>query len=77
MSDLPEFSRKVDLREITEKPVRLSATPQECAALARRFAISLHRAAQSASVVAASRNARNTGAMRCWMAVMAWASPTR
>lgn len=35
----PEFSRKVDLREITEKPVKLSATPEECAALARRFGI--------------------------------------
>lgn len=34
-----EFSRKVDLREIGDKPVKLSATPQECAALARRFGI--------------------------------------
>jgi uncharacterized metal-binding protein YceD (DUF177 family) len=41
MSDLPapEFSRKVDLREIGDKPVLLSATAQECAALARRFGI--------------------------------------
>ncbi len=35
----PEFSRKVDLREIGDKPVLLSATAAECAALARRFAI--------------------------------------
>jgi uncharacterized metal-binding protein YceD (DUF177 family) len=35
----PEFSRKIDLREIGEKPLRLSATPAECAALARRFGI--------------------------------------
>lgn len=41
MSDLPppEFSRKVDLREIGNAPVRFSATAEECAALARRFAI--------------------------------------
>jgi hypothetical protein len=41
MSELPppEFSRKVDLREIGDKPVVLSATPAECAALARRFGI--------------------------------------
>ncbi len=35
----PEFSRKVDLREIGDKPVHLSATAAECAALARRFGI--------------------------------------
>ena len=35
----PEFSRKVDIREIGNKPVQLSATPEECAALARRFGI--------------------------------------
>ena len=35
----PEFSRKVDLREIGDKPVVLSATAAECAALARRFGI--------------------------------------
>jgi hypothetical protein len=41
MSELPppEFSRKVDLREIGDKPVLLSATPEECTALARRFGI--------------------------------------
>jgi hypothetical protein len=46
MSDVPrpeanlaEFSRKVDIREIRDKPVQLSATPAECAALARRFGI--------------------------------------
>jgi uncharacterized metal-binding protein YceD (DUF177 family) len=41
MNDLPppEFSRKVDLREIGDKPVLLSATAEECAALARRFGI--------------------------------------
>ena len=46
MSELPppEFSRKVDIREIGEKPLHLSATPAECAALARRFAIvAIHR----------------------------------
>ncbi len=35
----PEFSRKVDIREIGDKPVRLSANAGECAALARRFGI--------------------------------------
>ncbi len=35
----PEFSRKIDIREIGDKPVHLSATAGECAALARRFGI--------------------------------------
>jgi len=35
----PEFSRKVDLREIGDKPLKLSANAEECAALARRFGI--------------------------------------
>lgn len=35
----PEFSRKVDIREIGDKPVLLSANAGECAALARRFGI--------------------------------------
>lgn len=34
-----EFSRLFDRRGITADPVRLAASPQECAALARRFAI--------------------------------------
>ena len=38
-SDLPpsEFSRMIDLRQITEAPVVLSASPDECRALAARF----------------------------------------
>jgi uncharacterized metal-binding protein YceD (DUF177 family) len=35
----PEFSRPVDLRQILAKPVELAATPEERAALARRFAL--------------------------------------
>ena len=35
----PEFSRLVSLRQITGKPVFLEADESECAALARRFAI--------------------------------------
>lgn len=35
----PEFSRRVDIREITDRPIQLSATSAECAALARRFGI--------------------------------------
>lgn len=35
----PEFSRRIDIREIGDKPVQLSADPAECAALARRFGI--------------------------------------
>lgn len=38
MSDT-EFSRVIDKRSITEAPVELTATPEECAALAKRFAI--------------------------------------
>ena len=33
----PEFSRLVDLRGIEDKPLVLVASPEECAALARRF----------------------------------------
>jgi len=35
----PEFSRPIDLRQIVTKPVSLEATPDERAALARRFAL--------------------------------------
>jgi len=35
----PEFSRPVDLRQITDRPVTLEATAEERAALARRFAL--------------------------------------
>jgi uncharacterized metal-binding protein YceD (DUF177 family) len=35
----PEFSRPFDLRELGRGPVELAATPVECAALARRFAL--------------------------------------
>lgn len=34
-----EFSRPVDLRQITAAPLTLSATPAECAALAERFGL--------------------------------------
>ncbi|MDE2302074.1 MAG: DUF177 domain-containing protein [Sphingomonadales bacterium] len=33
----PEFSRRVDIREIGPAPLHLAATAAECAALARRF----------------------------------------
>lgn len=39
MAEAPEFSRMVDRRSITAQPVTLTATEQECAALAERFAI--------------------------------------
>ena len=35
----PEFSRRVDIREIGDKPLELAASAAECAALARRFGI--------------------------------------
>lgn len=35
----PEFSRMVDRRALTIHPLRLEATAEECAALARRFAL--------------------------------------
>ena len=38
MSD-PEFSRPIDRRQITAKPVRLEADAGECAALAKRFGL--------------------------------------
>jgi uncharacterized metal-binding protein YceD (DUF177 family) len=34
---MSEFTRMIDLREIGNDPVVLTATPEECAALARRF----------------------------------------
>jgi len=37
MSDTPEFSRIIDIRHIEPKPVELTATPEECKALAKRF----------------------------------------
>lgn len=37
MSDTPEFSRIIDIRHLEPKPVELTATPEECKALAKRF----------------------------------------
>ncbi len=34
-----EFARPLDLRQITDRPVRMVATAEECAALAKRFAL--------------------------------------
>lgn len=36
---VPEFSRPIDLRQITDRPVRLEASPAERAALAARFGL--------------------------------------
>ena len=36
---MSEFTRMIDLREIGNAPVVLSATPEECAALAARFGL--------------------------------------
>lgn len=35
----PEFSRMLDVRQVSGRAVTLTATPEECAALARRFGI--------------------------------------
>jgi uncharacterized metal-binding protein YceD (DUF177 family) len=35
----PEFSRPVDVRQVEGKHMQLEATPEECAALAQRFAL--------------------------------------
>lgn len=37
MNDTPEFSRILDIRHLDPKPLVLTATPEECKALARRF----------------------------------------
>ncbi len=34
-----EFTRIIDIRHIEDKPVTLTATPEECKALAKRFAL--------------------------------------
>ena len=34
-----EFSREVDVRQVEGKHMQLAATPEECAALARRFGL--------------------------------------
>jgi uncharacterized metal-binding protein YceD (DUF177 family) len=39
MTGTPEFSRRIDLRAITTRPVRIEANADERAALARRFGI--------------------------------------
>lgn len=39
MADTSEFSRMVDRRSITAAPITLTASPEECIALARRFEI--------------------------------------
>ena len=36
---VPEFSRTLDTRQLPASPVALSATPEECAALAARFGL--------------------------------------
>jgi uncharacterized metal-binding protein YceD (DUF177 family) len=36
---MSEFTRMIDLREIGNAPVAVTATPAECAALAKRFAL--------------------------------------
>jgi uncharacterized metal-binding protein YceD (DUF177 family) len=35
----PEFSRIIEIRQIDDNPLTLAATPEECAALATRFAL--------------------------------------
>ncbi|MDE2406048.1 MAG: DUF177 domain-containing protein [Sphingomonadales bacterium] len=48
----PEFSRVIDLRSITDKPVALAATAPECAALARRFdLVAVHRLEATVTLV--------------------------
>lgn len=39
MTELSELSRIIDRRQIMEKPVQITATPEECVALSRRFAL--------------------------------------
>jgi len=39
MNETPEFSRMIDLRQIVAAPITLTATPEERAALARRFGL--------------------------------------
>lgn len=37
--ETPEFSRMVDIREANDRPLKLQASAQECAALAERFGL--------------------------------------
>ncbi|VVT07012.1 YceD family protein [Erythrobacter sp. EC-HK427] len=65
MSDTPEFSRLHDLRGITAAPVELVATPEECAALAKRFGlVAVHSLAASLSLQAKGPEVSATGPMR-------------
>lgn len=49
----PEFSRNVDLRQITVTPLTLTATPEECRALAARFGlVALERLEATVALVA-------------------------
>lgn len=60
----PEFSRKVDIREIGDKPVHLSANAEECAALARRFGIvAIQRLEAEVSLEPRGQTIRATGTL--------------
>jgi len=60
----PEFSRMVDLRQITEAPLTIRATPEECRALARRFGlVSVGQLDATVSLIADGAVVNATGRM--------------
>lgn len=67
----PEFSRMVDLRQITAAPLNLTASEPECAALAARFGlVRLDRLAATVTLVAAGDVVTATGRISA-----AWVQP--
>lgn len=72
-SDLPppEFSRMVDLRQITEAPLVLTASPDECRALAARFdLVSVERLEAVVTLIPAGAVVTATGRLKA-----AWVQP--
>ncbi|MBC2653035.1 YceD family protein [Novosphingobium aerophilum] len=70
-ADRPEFSRTIDLRQITAAPVTLLADPAECAALAERFGlVALDRLEAVVTLVAEGDVVRASGRLQA-----AWTQP--
>ena len=58
----PEFPRLVDLRSLSDAPVVLQATPEECAALARRFdLVAVHALTAEIALAATGTTIEATG----------------
>ena len=67
----PEFSRSIDLRQITEAPARIEATADERAALAARFGlVAIDRLAAAVTLINEAGTVTGTGRLQA-----AWTQP--